>query len=485
MKNNTENNIRRSVIITIMVTTLVFFAVLCAAVMLAQKMPEIQEQRIAAALAAGRADRARRIASRMSDEEKAREYICQCDYLQAKQLMEAGEWEASAKLFAGTGSYLDSAELAKVCNYQSGIQLAEKGSWDEAAALFKGLAGYEDALTKYDECRYGKAEALIEAGDEIGAAAIFSELGSFRDSEQRLGSIAAVITGIEDKNAAIAALSGLSPEEIEREALLTEAREALPADIIAVGFYHTVGLRDDGKVLACGSNDYGQCDVSSWTDITAVAAGAYHTVGLKADGTVVTAGRNSENQCDTSDWKKVVQIAAADYATFGLCADGTLLCTGFNDYSVPSGWSDLRSVSAGSYAVAALRSNGEALIYPQVVNGDALSSLVALTLNTGYAVGLRSNGTVVCTACELENWQDILAVSASSTAILGLDAEGRIWSRFFRSHDAVDLSGVSGAVAVSAGGTHYAVVLEDGTVRVFGNDSAGQDGVGGWKLFNH
>jgi hypothetical protein len=37
-------------------------------------------------------------------------------------------------------------------------------------------------------------------------------------------------------------------------------------------------------------DDFGQCDVGNWTDITQVAAGTYHTVGLKLDGTVVAAG---------------------------------------------------------------------------------------------------------------------------------------------------------------------------------------------------
>ena len=30
---------------------------------------------------------------------------------------------------------------------------------------------------------------------------------------------------------------------------------------------HTVGLRSDGTVVATGWNEYGQCNVSDWTDI--------------------------------------------------------------------------------------------------------------------------------------------------------------------------------------------------------------------------
>jgi alpha-tubulin suppressor-like RCC1 family protein len=38
----------------------------------------------------------------------------------------------------------------------------------------------------------------------------------------------------------------------------------------------------------------GQCNVGGWTGIDQVAAGWYHTVGLKSDGTVVAAGAEIE-----------------------------------------------------------------------------------------------------------------------------------------------------------------------------------------------
>ena len=63
-----------------------------------------------------------------------------------------------------------------------------------------------------------------------------------------------------------------------------------------------MGLRADGTVVAVGDNSYGQCDVTSWTDIVQVAAGAYHTVGLKADGTVVAVGWNNYGQCNVTGW---------------------------------------------------------------------------------------------------------------------------------------------------------------------------------------
>ena len=65
--------------------------------------------------------------------------------------------------------------------------------------------------------------------------------------------------------------------------------------------------------VAVGSNSDGKCN--EWTDIVAVAAGWYHTVGLKTDGTVVAVGLNNSGQCDVSGWTDIVAVAAGCYHT--------------------------------------------------------------------------------------------------------------------------------------------------------------------------
>src|SRR6266540_1381195 len=74
---------------------------------------------------------------------------------------------------------------------------------------------------------------------------------------------------------------------------------------IAAGAYHTVGLKEDGTVVAVGHNGYGQTNVSPWTNIKAIAAGTYHTVGLKEDGTVVAVGSNGSGQLNVSLWTNI------------------------------------------------------------------------------------------------------------------------------------------------------------------------------------
>ena len=123
-------------------------------------------------------------------------------------------------------------------------------------------------------------------------------------------------------------------------------------DIIAIacGDSHTVGLCADGTVVAtecdddsrCSIGDWrcnmtitkwadeDECSLGKWWDIIAIDCGYYHTVGLRLDGTVVATGRNMYGQCDVSNcrWENIVAVACSDRQTVGLCADGTVITTG-------------------------------------------------------------------------------------------------------------------------------------------------------------
>jgi alpha-tubulin suppressor-like RCC1 family protein len=98
--------------------------------------------------------------------------------------------------------------------------------------------------------------------------------------------------------------------------------------VVAAGESHTVGLKDDGTVLAVGYNAFGECDVGSWMDTIQIAAGYFHTAGLKSDGTVVAVGDNRYGQCDVGGWTDVIQVAAGNSHTVGLKSDGTVVTAG-------------------------------------------------------------------------------------------------------------------------------------------------------------
>ena len=102
------------------------------------------------------------------------------------------------------------------------------------------------------------------------------------------------------------------------------------APMVAAGYYHTVGLKADGTVVAIGDNSYGQCDVDGWEDIIQLAAGSLYTVGLKTDGTVVAVGDNTYGQCNVGGWRDIVQVTAGEAHTVGIKADGTAVAVGDN-----------------------------------------------------------------------------------------------------------------------------------------------------------
>jgi hypothetical protein len=130
--------------------------------------------------------------------------------------------------------------------------------------------------------------------------------------------------------------------------------------MVAAGYDHTVGLKDDGTVVATGDNSYGQCDVDSWTGIVQVAAGAYHTVGLKDDGTVVATGDGTFGRCNVGGWTGIVQVAAGGYHTVGVKSDGTVVAVGRESAGQINvgGWTDIVQVAAGEYHTVGLKDDG-------------------------------------------------------------------------------------------------------------------------------
>ena len=328
MKRRRDSTLRQEVTATVLIATLFFLLALGTAAVLQKKVPEWREAEFRTALASGDLAAARAAAKELGAGERAA--LTECDYTEAMQWFGGGYYDQAKAIFSALGNYRDSAELVEECIYLHAEQDLAMGDLDGAAELFASAAGYKDSALREQQTRYTAAQACLDRGEASEAMNRFLALGGFSDARERAVTIAREITGEEDPDRAILLTQALSPEEADRLQDLQKRRDALPGQVIDVGFYHTVGLRSDGTVLACGRNEEGQCAVDSWRDITAVAAGAYHTVGLRSDGTVVACGRNTENQCDVGQWRDIVAVTASDWATFGLRRGGTLTACGYN-----------------------------------------------------------------------------------------------------------------------------------------------------------
>ncbi|HPX18784.1 MAG TPA: hypothetical protein PKW43_08440 [Deltaproteobacteria bacterium] len=120
----------------------------------------------------------------------------------------------------------------------------------------------------------------------------------------------------------------------------------------SAGELHSLGLKTDGTLWACGNNERGQLgdgtaqnrsrftQVGADTDWVAVSAGGMHTLALKADGTLWAWGDNRRGQLgfdgseavylpgkvtDETDWKA---ISAGREHSLALKTDGTLWAWG-------------------------------------------------------------------------------------------------------------------------------------------------------------
>src|SRR5437660_6193822 len=95
---------------------------------------------------------------------------------------------------------------------------------------------------------------------------------------------------------------------------------------------HSLALKNDGTVVAWGSNAAGQSTVpAGLNSVVAIAAGGLHSLALKNDGTVVAWGDNSAGQSTVrAGLNSVVAISAGESHSLALKNDGTVVAWGSN-----------------------------------------------------------------------------------------------------------------------------------------------------------
>ena len=344
--------------------------------------------------------------------------------------------------------------------YNDAIALMDEGKYDEAIAAFEAMDGYKDSKEKIEDCKYAAVAALEKDGRLAQAAIAFEKLGNFSDAK-------------------------------ERSAALWD--RIAKRDTAVVGYYHTVGLKKDGTVVAVGDNSKGQRDVSGWTDIVAISAGGSHTVGLKSDGTVVAVGLNGEGQCDVSDWTDIVAISAGDDHTVGLKSDGTVVAIGWNKDGQcdVSGWTDIVAIAAGFGHTVGLKSDGTVVAIGWNRDGQCnvlkWTDIVAISVGNYHTVGLKSDGTVVAVGgnlyglCDVSGWTDIVAISAGGNHTVGLKSDGTVVAVGDNDFGQCEVSGWRDIVAISANGFYTVGLKSDGTVVAVGDNEYGQCEVSGWS----
>lgn len=278
---------------------------------------------------------------------------------------------------------------------------------------------------------------------------------------------------------------------------------------VAAGSHHSLALLTNGTVVAWGANGSGQTNVpAGLSNVIAIAAGYHNSLALRSDGTLVVWGYN--NWLWTRPIRvpeglsNVVAIAAgSDPTGVALQADGRVV-SWHDNYAIPGDLAGVMAISAGQTHRLALKTNGTVVAWGWNGYGECnipgdLSSAVAVAAGSyAHSLALQADGRV--RAWGYNNWKqrdvpswlsNVVAIAAGNYFNLALRADGTVagWglnnegqatgvptpSYPFSSSGVVILSGqpLTNVVAISAGG-HSLALLANGTVRAWGNNSAGQ-----------
>lgn len=291
--------------------------------------------------------------------------------------------------------------------------------------------------------------------------------------------------------------------------------------LVAAGGFHSFYLHPSGTLWAWGGNDEHQLGleqrrgVDRWapervtavSDLAAVAGGWLHSVALKADGTVWTWGDNTHGQLGdgrtyltlppvgtpsrVQGLTEIVAVAAGDANSLAVGSDGFVY-----------GWGSVLYGSWGDGSRAPVRIEG-------------LTGITAVASGGGHALALRQDGTVwswgsngwgqlgdgttvsrraprpvpgltevvsIATAACLNDWSGAYSLALKrdgSVWAWGSNANGELGDGTTRNRlTPLRVPGLSGVVAIAAGGLHNLALRADGTVWAWGDNSYGQ--VGDW-----
>lgn len=296
---------------------------------------------------------------------------------------------------------------------------------------------------------------------------------------------------------------------------------ALTTPTIAAGGNHSCALRSDGKVNCWGINTWGQLGngttvststpvaVSGLSQVSAIATGAYHTCALGTDGTVQCWGINFEGQLgngtlsdastpvSVSGLTGVSAITAGENHTCALKTDGTVWCWGQNS-----------SGNLGNGAATTVAPFG--ITTP--VNVTGLTDVLAIAAGGSHSCAVKADSTVQCWGYnsdgQLGSGRPDLSPHPTAAAVTGLtgvtqiamglrhgcalriDGTVRCWgsnnagqlgngnTAVFQSTTPLDVIGLTGASAISAGVAHSCALGAAGTVRCWGQNSEGELGNG-------
>jgi len=295
---------------------------------------------------------------------------------------------------------------------------------------------------------------------------------------------------------------------------------------VAVGGSHGCALRGDGSVWCWGHSSAlgtGAIDdaltpveVTGVTDVTQIAAGWSHTCAVLADHTVQCWGQREGDLGHPGEYQptpvsvdgidSATTLAAGQGFTCALLQDGTVRCWGYGlqgelgNGANASSWDPVAvagidtaiAIAADPHAerVFALLADGtmRAWGYARLGDGTNVASNVPVTV-TGVRLTWPAGKLGHITALAQCSFHACALLDDGTVRCWGNNNDGQLGDGMIASPDEcspggqvycspvqVAVSGIDTATAVAVGGTHSCAVLADHTVRCWGSNSSGQLG---------
>ena len=270
--------------------------------------------------------------------------------------------------------------------------------------------------------------------------------------------------------------------------------------IISAGIDYSLYLDSNGFVWGWGDNIYGQLGIDptilnyvpipvplpiNIDSVETISTGRLHTVALKSNGTVWEWDSGSTIPVQISGLTNVISISAGEFHSVAVKENGTVWewsgssSTPVQVIGLPANVID---VSAGYNHTIALTDNGEVWAWGKNNYGQLGDGT---TLNYNYS----SPPVQVSQATGLTY---AIAVSAGVNHTVALDSSGNVWAwgdnRYSQlGHDTtpnnysttpIQVSGLTNVKSVSAGEEHTVALKNNGTVWAWGSNEFGQLGDG-------
>jgi hypothetical protein len=218
---------------------------------------------------------------------------------------------------------------------------------------------------------------------------------------------------------------------------------------VAVGNYHTMGLKPDGSIVAWGLCDVEQCSVPPPNSgFLKISAGDSHSLGLRPGGVLEVWGSNEQGQGGVPVPNGgFVDMAGGAMHTLALRANGSIECWGHSagECAIPEPNSGWVAVAAGGWFSMGLRADGSLHRWGNCMGGPQCpgppgenTGFVAMATSHNHALGLKANGSIVA-------WGD------NDSGQLNVPQPN------------------SGFTAIAAGGGFSLALRSDGSIACFGN----------------